>query len=643
MCRGVADIRRHPIFLPLVRSIAGVVVYQTTMALPFTNTGKRGLMILGVLLIYLALLWQIGEYVRDQAQQEIIRSGARQLNIYVTYLQAKLEKYEFLPELLSTNARLVELLERPGDRSRTEALNRYLETINQITTAADTYLMDRDGLTIAASNWQSEKPFVGRNFSYRPYFKEAMLGHLGRYFALGATSGKRGYYFAYPVRHQGRILGIVVIKVDLTDLEQQWPGKQSEMLVTDPEGVIFITTRQDWRFRSLYPLSDTEKQRLDESRRYSGTQVEPLDIRHWQRIGGDIHRIEWQKDEDSSESFLMLEQGMPQVGWRVHLLVPLKQVNGQVWRAIGIVSVTFAGVLLLGMILLQRIRRSQERARYEAQVNQTLREARDRLEQRVQERTEDLHLEIEERRRTEQALRHTRDELIQAAKLAMLGQLSASISHELNQPLAAIRSYTDNARRLMEQNRCIDVNWNLEQISELIESMTQLSSQLKLFARKTDGSLSVVSLHQVIESSLRILRPQLRKTLTELRLDLSTAHDRVMADPVRLEQVLVNLIANAVNAMEAQSTRWVSITSSQRDRRLQVNIQDNGPGIADDHLKCIFDPFFTTRESGLGLGLSISQHIIESMGGTLSAHNSADAGAVFALVLPLEEGGKVNY
>ncbi|MEJ2426939.1 MAG: ATP-binding protein, partial [Candidatus Thiodiazotropha sp.] len=129
---------------------------------------------------------------------------------------------------------------------------------------------------------------------------------------------------------------------------------------------------------------------------------------------------------------------------------------------------------------------------------------------------------------------------------------------------------------------------------------------------------------------------------TELRLDLSTAHDRVMADPVRLEQVLVNLIANAVNAMEAQSTRWVSITSSQRDRRLQVNIQDNGPGIPDDHLKCIFDPFFTTRESGLGLGLSISQHIIESMGGTLSAHNSADAGAVFALVLPLEESGKVN-
>ncbi|MET0029208.1 MAG: ATP-binding protein [Candidatus Thiodiazotropha sp.] len=607
------------------------------MALPFHFTGKRGLILLGLLLVYLVLLWQVSGYVRDRAQQEIIRSGERQLNIYVTYLQAKLEKYEFLPELLSTNARLVELLERPGDRDRIEALNRYLETINEITDAADTYLMDRDGLTIAASNWQSEKPFVGRNFSYRPYFKEAMQGHLGRYFALGSTSGKRGYYFAYPVRHQGRILGIVVIKVELTDLEQQWQGKRSEMLVTDPEGVIFITTRQDWRFRSLYPLSDAEKRRLDESRRYSGTKVEPLDIRQWQTVQEGIRRIEWHQGNANSESFLMLEQAMPQVGWRVHLLVSLKQVNQQVWRSMGFVSVAFAGVILLGLILQQRIRRSQERARYEVQVNQTLREARDRLEQRVQERTEDLFQEIEERRRTEQALRQTRDELIQAAKLAMLGQLSASISHELNQPLAAIRSYTDNARRLLEQDRCLDVNWNLEQITELIESMTQISSQLKLFARKTDGSLSVVSLRQVIESSLRILRPQLRKTMTELRLDLDTLHDRVMADPVRLEQVLVNLIANAVNAMEEQTERWVSIATSQRKGHLQVAIQDNGPGIAQDHLKRIFDPFFTTRESGLGLGLSISQHIIESMGGTLTAHNSGDAGAVFVLVLPLED------
>ena len=601
---------------------------------------RKWVVTLLVALLYAILLWQVAYLVRLRAQDEITASGQRQLSIYVTYLQAQLEKYEFLPELLSTNARLVELLKRPGDRERIDALNRYLETINSITNASDTYLMDHEGLTIAASNWQSEKPFVGRNFSYRPYFKQAMQGHLGRYYALGTTSGKRGYYFAYPVRHNGNILGTVVIKVDLISLEQQWQGRDAEVAVTDPEGVIFITTRSGWRFRSLSPLSEAETKRIHESRRYSGAQVEPLNILHRQPIQENSDKIELRGEEGELESFLVLRQSMPEAGWRVHLLIPLDQVGRRVLWSLGAASFAFAVLVLLGLVLQQRLKRSRERARYEAQANQSLREARDRLEQRVQERTVDLHQEIEERRRTEQALRQTRDELIQAAKLAMLGQMSASISHEVNQPLAAIRTYTDNARLLLEQERCADVNWNLEQISELIDTMTQISSQLKLFARKTDGSRRPVSLHNVIESSKRILQPQLRKTGTEIQFKLTKQDPMVMADPVRLEQVLVNLIANAVNAMEHQQRRWVSIEVVRQGGRLQIDIRDNGPGIPSDHLERIFDPFFTTKESGLGLGLSISHHIIESMGGTLSARNSRQGGALFTLVLPLVENGR---
>ncbi|MES9930628.1 MAG: cache domain-containing protein, partial [Candidatus Thiodiazotropha sp. 6PDIVS] len=227
---------------------------------------RKWIIVLLVAMIYLVMLLQVSSFVRARAQNETSLSGERQLNIYVNYLQAQLEKYEFLPELLSTNARLVELLKRPGDRERINALNRYLETINTITSASDTYLMDQEGLTIAASNWQSEKPFVGRNFSYRPYFKQAMQGQLGRYYALGTTSGRRGYYFAYPVRHDGGILGTVVIKIDLSNIEKQWQGRETEVIVTDPEGVIFITTRPRWRFQSLSPLSDAERERIRESR-----------------------------------------------------------------------------------------------------------------------------------------------------------------------------------------------------------------------------------------------------------------------------------------------------------------------------------------------------------------------------------------
>jgi two-component system, NtrC family, C4-dicarboxylate transport sensor histidine kinase DctB len=604
------------------------------------NLSKKWIVTLLVAGLYGILLWQVAQLVRERTLDELDRSGQRQLSIYVTHLKAQLEKYEFLPELLSTNARLVELLKRPGDRERIDALNRYLETINTIANASDTYLMDRDGLTIAASNWHSEKPFIGRNFSYRPYFQQAMQGHLGRYYALGTTSGKRGYYFAFPVRYQGEILGAVVIKVDLTNLEQQWRGRSEEVVVTDPEGVIFITTRPDWRFRSLYPLSAADRERIDESRRYSNTRVEPLNIIKREPLEGDSWLITLGSMDDkphhSGEVTYMVQQiVMPGAGWRVHLLTPLKLVRQRVGWSLIIASFAYAALALMGLVLQQRYRRRRERERYEAEANQSLREARDRLEQRVEERTVDLHQEMAERQRMEQALSQTRDELIQAAKLAMLGQMSASISHEINQPLAAIRSYTDNAKQFLQQDRCDNVAWNLDQIGELIDNMTQISSQLKLFARKTVGLRSPISLHNVIEASKRILLPQLRRTGTEVRVQSLSNDLEVMADPVRLEQVLVNLIANAVNAMEQQSERWVAIGIENGINRLRLSIRDNGPGISEDHIKRIFDPFFTTRETGLGLGLSISQHIVESMGGTLTAGNSEQGGALFILELPL--------
>ncbi len=604
------------------------------------NLSKKWLASLLLAALYGLLLWQVAELVRQRTLDELRLSGQQQLNLYVTHLEGQLEKYEFLPELLSTNARLVELLKRPGDRRRIDALNRYLETINTIADASDTYLMNREGLIIAASNWQSERPFIGRNFSYRPYFQQAMQGHLGRYYALGSTSGKRGYYFAFPVRHQGEILGAVVIKVDLTNLEEQWRGRTEEVVVTDPEGVIFITTRPDWRFRSIYPLSGAVRERIVESRRYAGANVESLNIANREELENDLWLItlgsmEGVRPANGSERYLTQQVFMPGAAWRVHLLIPLRQVEQRVVWSLMITTFAFVALVLMGLVLQQRHRRRRERVRYEAQANQSLREARDRLELRVEERTDDLRHEMAERRRMEQTLRQTRDELIQAAKLAMLGQMSAGISHEINQPLAAMRSYTDNARQFLQQDRCDDVAWNLEQIAELIDGMTQISSQLKLFARKSDGQRSPVSLHNVIEASKRILKPQLQRTGTEVRLAPMKQDVEVMADPVRLEQVLVNLIANAMNAMEQQSERWVDIGIETGLDRLRLTIRDNGPGISKAHLKLIFDPFFTTKESGLGLGLSISQHIIENMGGTLSASNSEQGGALFTLQLPL--------
>ena len=600
---------------------------------------RRWMFFLSIVLVYPAMIWQTWQWVKDTSLFELSVQGRSQLNLYVTHLKGQLEKYKFLPELLSTNKRLVELLQKPGDRERAEALNRYLETVNSISGASDTYLMDRDGLTIAASNWQSERPFVGRNFSYRPYFRQAIQGGLGRYFALGTTSRKRGYYFAFPVRHEGSILGAVVIKIDMTSVEEQWSGRKEEIVVTDPDGIAFITTRPEWRFRSLIePLNDSARDRIVASKRYPKIELAaaPLLQETEPRFDGEklvrLHKQELHSTSAYPGYYLIQSRAMPEAGWQVHLLTPLDVINKRVLIAAGVATSIFTVVILFGLFLRQRYKRRKEKSLYEAKAQEALRDAHDQLEQRVQERTIELSREIEERRNTEVALRRTQDELIQAAKLAVIGQMSTGISHEISQPLAAIRSYSDNAQRLLQNDRTSDVQWNLNQISELTEHMAHISSQLKLFARKTDGQVSDVSLSNAIAASCSILQPQFRKTQTELITELPP-DIRVRANPVQLEQVLVNLFCNAMNAMEDQQKRWIKLTAVNCGDNLRVTIHDNGPGIEPGHLTQIFDPFFTTRETGLGLGLSISHRIIEDMGGSLKATNHPAGGAVFTLEL----------
>ena len=577
-------------------------------------------------------LWQTVHWGRQLALDKLQASAGSELHRYINNLQGRLEKYEFLPGVLADNKRLVHLLQNPGDQARIDALNRYLERVNRITGTSDTYLMDVDGLTIAASNWQSERPFVGRNFSYRPYFQQAMQGHLGRYFALGTTSNKRGYYFAYPVRSDNAILGAVVIKINMAPIEQSWARSDAEFLVTDPDGVIFITTRKEWRFKTLGPVSREVAERIQASRRYGDAPLEQLPLRVIEPLN-DVARVV-RLPEPAASDYLMQERPMPQAGWKVHILSGLDPVNAQALRAVVFAALLLTAGVLLVLFWWQRRRRLLDRARFEQQAKQT-------LQARVREQTRDLidsnirlKREIEEHRRTGDQLQHTQDELIQAAKLAVIGQLSTGIS----QPLAAIRSYAQNALALLEKQRTEDVAWNLVQISDLTERMAQISSQLKLFARKTSGRQASVLLSAAIDNSLKILAPRLKETATEVHCEIPD-ECYLRANMVQLEQVLVNLIGNAIHAVESSDRRRIVLSAISDDDRAQISIHDSGPGIAGEHIGRIFDPFFTTKKRGLGLGLglSISQRIVEGMNGSLSARNHPDGGAEFTLEMQLAE------
>ncbi len=606
----------------------------------------RVLLWLAVIAAFGVTLWQTEQVSRRLVLTGLAETSGHTLDLHVANLRGELEKYQTLPQVLARDRRLVYALLGADDPEVIASINRHLEAVNRMTGAADTYLMDRDGLTIAASNWRSEKTFIGGNFSFRPYFQEAMAGRLGRYFALGTTSIKRGYYFAYPVMRGDERLGAVVVKVDMANLEDAWRGARNEVLVTDPDGVIFVTSNPDWRYRALAPLSPESLERLRGSRRYVGAALTPMPV---VAEGGfeDIARLVTLRRRVAGQTpdqgpgrvqnigYLVQERQMPEAGWTVHLLTDLAPAKRQIWASVVIAAFLFAIVVLSAVFLAQRRRNLQQRMAYEKQVQDTLKRARDELEVRVGDRTHDLRLanerlqeEIAERRRAE-------SELIQAGKLAVLGRMSAGISHELNQPLAAIRSYADNAAVLIDRQRTGEARSNLTLISGLVGRMAEIIDQFKIFARSDAGEAESVPIRSVIDSAVSMLESATALSDVEIEVRIPDGGVHVLGDRVRLEQVLVNLLSNAQDALVDTSMPRIEVVVTRLPSAVELRVSDNGAGIPDEHLGQIFEPFFTTKEvgKGLGMGLALVYGIVKDLGGTITAGNRAGGGAEFVVTL----------
>lgn len=574
------------------------------------------------------------------AYSELDKQSNSHLNHLVFYIESTLGRFEKIPDVLAKHPLLQEVLQTPDNGNR-DRLNLLLEEIGGVTQTSDIYLIDKMGVTLASSNWQSERTFIGMDFSFRPYFQQAIQGQSARYYAVGLTSNKRGYYFSSPVMSNGEVVGVIVVKISIDEIENQHKEAVGDIdynfLIVAPDDVVFISDKSEWRLKTIGSISDKKAQQLKYSPRYSGREIEMLNVHPVkslylpENISGSLFKI---KDLNVNKLVFTQKKQMLDVGWRVHLWTSLDSIEQQKSFLTIISASGYLLILFLVLFAKERMRNAKNQ-----------REARLVLEQRVKERTSDLTAsntlliaEIEQRKETQAQLNKTQDELIQSAKLAVIGNMSASINHEINQPLTALRSYSQNALSYQKRGQEDKTKHNLELIITLVDRLADIVSQFKHFSKKSGGIATPVYIQECINAALGIVKHQAQNESVQLQVDLPKNKIFILGDDIRLEQVLINLFNNAIQAMTNEKDKRLDVSVTLVDTKVVIAIKDTGPGILASNLDKIFEPFFTTKERiGLGLGLSISQRIIELMQGLLVVENHDDGGAEFKIVLPLYE------
>ncbi len=574
----------------------------------------RSLVILALLLA--PLLWPLQYFAERYYSEQLAEQNRQTLDLYVANLLGTLRRYEELPQILGGLPVLRQALQQPGDPLLQKIANEALADIRRRTGADVIYLLQPDGTTQVASNWAQADSFVHRNFAFRPYYRKAMQGRLARFFGLGTTSIKRGYYFASAVKEGSRIIGVLVVKVDLEHIERLWGNSPEQLLVIDNYGVVILSSREDWRFHASRPLSAAERDEIHANIPYPVQDPKPLRLQQ--------------------SAWLSQSRTLPETGWTVSIYAPRTLIERPVRSVLLIGGATLLALLLLLTLLTLSRRHYLDRIALEA-------EAKRQLEERVLERTRELEnanaqlqQEVHEREQAQRELMRAQDEVVQAGKLTALGTMSASISHELNQPLAAIRSYADNARVLLDHQRTEDARGNLEQISDLTTRMASIIAHLKAYARGARRAPENVQLQPAIEDALSMLASRRRAMNVELLRDVPDAPLWVQAGETRLRQILGNLLTNALDALaEKAPPRRLWVIASQDQHGVILTLRDNGPGFSEDALAHAHEPFFTTKTTakGLGLGLAICDNLLRALGGRLEMGNHLEGGAVVRLHL----------
>lgn len=544
------------------------------------------------------LLW-ISERWAQSAAGTAASGDGRQLGISNARLfNSELQKFRLLPVALAEYPDVSALLAAGGASS---AVNDRLERLASKTSAAAIYVIRPDGLTVAASNYRLPTSFVGRNYAFRPYFRDALRSGDAELFALGTVSGRPGLYLARRVGDANRPLGVIVVKIEFDALQREWAKQPGITMVADANGIVIISGRPEWQFRTLRDLGPADRAEIAASRLFEGSSLAtlPFDVSKPElAIGGAQYRS--------------IQQRVALAGSSLIVLMPMQRAvaSARAQARTVVASVLF---VLLGLLAWQF--RQFERAASQLAVQRE-------LEQKVAERTAALEeanrqlvVESTERAHSEERYRRSREELAQANRLGTLGQVTAGVAHEINQPVAAIRAFAENAVTFLARGKQAKADENLKQIVGLTERVAAITGELRGFARRKTPAIAAISLAEAIDASLLLVRHRLTGSKTAVRWDRKAAAIAVRADRVRLEQVFVNLIQNSLDALDGSPKGEITIGFRHDSESVIVDFADNGPGFPPALRPKVFTPFSTGKEHGLGLGLAIVRDIVREFGG----------------------------
>ncbi len=538
-------------------------------------------------------------------QSEEIATAEGRLSLYQSTVVAELERFSHLTHVLARDASVVET----ASGKATGDLNLKLEDFAEKAGLDAIYLMGPEGFTIAASNYRRADSFVGQNYAFRPYFQTALDGEQGRFYAIGTTTGLPGYFIADAVRNaDGSTIGVVAIKIGFSLLEQSWHNSGEQVFLANEDGVVVLSSDPDWRYRVLVPLSESQRQQIEDARQFPGRALEPLD---WRPMPGLRARI-------VNDERIHLTADIPHHDWTLHYFASDDSAVARSWLVTSLV-VAVAGLAFI-VLQIQRARRvSAALARSENE------------EAKLRQANQLLAIEVEDRKTAERRLKRAQDELGRASRLAALGTLSASVTHELGQPIAAMRNHLVAAEIGSDGPSALT-----GKIGNLVDRMEGITRQLKFFATPDAETFVSVNLKDAARASVALVEPNLTAANAQIHMDLPENPVIFRGSRLRIEQVMTNLLRNAVDACEECETPEIRVRMGTSNGQVWFEVEDNGHGLGAATLADVQEPFVTTRESGrgMGLGLAISAGIVNDHGGSMSAHNIETGGAVFRVEFP---------